>query len=80
MFRILASLPFLFFAFSMRIVGLYGGTCFFVDVIDWGPACFGKAFFVPWAIRFAALFFGIALLFKGIKQVRAQRSAQSPPQ
>ena len=74
MIYIVLSLPFLFFGLFTRTYDLYG-TCFFVDVISWGPVCYAQGSWLPFLLVQGSFVIGAGLIGVGLVQIRKRRDA-----
>ncbi|MCX7314212.1 MAG: hypothetical protein WCG92_15190 [Hyphomicrobiales bacterium] len=62
MIYILVGLPLVLLGFFTREFTITGmGSCFAVDVVDWGPFCFSLGSVIPRVVEFGSLGLGIML-------------------
>jgi hypothetical protein len=77
---ILIGLPLVLFgAFSRTYTIPRLGSCFFIDVVSWGPFCFEVGSSLPDIAVYGAHAAGLALVVFGIIQTRQVRRAQQQP-
>lgn len=57
------------------------GSCFFIDVVSWGPFCFATGSIMPEIIVYGANVLGLGLCLYGVWAGREARRArqQQPP-
>ena len=77
---ILIGLPLVLFgAFSRTYTIPSLGSCFFIDLVSWGPFCFEVGSSLPDIIVYGAHAAGLALVFFGFIQARRVRRIQQQP-
>jgi hypothetical protein len=77
---ILIGLPLVLFgAFSRTYTIPRLGSCFFIDVVSWGPFCFEVGSSLPDIAVYGAHAAGLALVVFGFIQTRRVRRAQQQP-
>ncbi len=76
---IIIALPFVFLGgFTRDYTFRDGETCFFVDLVNWGPSCYAPGSLVPFLFHYGSMALGLALLITGYLQVRHKRRPKGP--